>query len=49
MEILLKKLEYAKQATKKCLENGECLIDFHGLEFWAKQVEELRKEIKKSL
>lgn len=49
MKELLEKLEYAKEAVKSTLENENCLVDFHGLSYWASEVERLRKEIKKCL
>ena len=45
MEKLIKELEYAKEATIKCLENSNCNVDMHGLSYWAEEVERLRKEI----
>ena len=49
MEESIKKLEYAKKAVISCLENANCCVDFHGLAFWAGEVERLRKEIVKAL
>jgi len=49
MEELFKKLEYAKNAVKSTLENGNCSVDFHGIAYWAGEVERLRKEIKNML
>lgn len=49
MEELIKKLEYAKKATKTCLEDSNCNVDFHGLSYWANEVEELRKKIMEKL
>ena len=46
---LLEKLEYAKKAVLSCLENEAVSVDFHGLKYWAGEVERLRAEIKKSL
>jgi hypothetical protein len=49
MAELFKKLEYAKNAVKAMLENEKCCVDFHGLTYWASEVERLRKEIKEML
>ena len=49
MEENIKKLEHAKRAVILCLENANCNVDFHGLAFWAGEVERLRKEIVKAL
>ena len=46
---LVKKLEYAKDAVRHTLEHENGLVDFHGLSYWAGEVERLRKEIKKQL
>jgi hypothetical protein len=37
------------ELVKTLLENGEALIDFHGITYWAERVEKLRKEIKEML
>jgi hypothetical protein len=49
MEELFKKLQYAKNAVKSTLENDNCSVDFHGLSYWAGEVERLRREIKNML
>lgn len=49
MEELLKKLEYAKKAVLSTLENKNCMVDFHGLSYWASEVERLRNEIENQL
>ena len=49
MEELIKKLEYAKKAVLSTLSNADCSVDFHGLAYWASEVERLRTEIKKLL
>ena len=49
MEENIKKLEHAKRAVILCLENANCNVDFHGLVFWAGEVERLRIEIVKAL
>lgn len=46
MAELIEKLEYAKNAVRATLESESCLVDFHGLAYWAGEVERLRKEIK---
>ena len=45
----LDELEKAKENVKSCLDNENCLVDFHGLAYWAGRVETLRQEIKNSL
>ena len=40
-------LEKAKDAVRFCLEHESCLVDMHGLEYWAGVVERCRKDIKK--
>ena len=49
MSELFEKLEYAKKAVRSTLESENCLVDFHGIAYWAKEVERLRTEIKKML
>lgn len=49
MKELFEKLEYAKNAVIKMLENENCSVDFHGLSYWAGEVERLRNEVKKIL
>ena len=49
METKLKELEYAKKAVQSILDNGECSVDFHGIEYWAGVVEQKRLEIKAEL
>lgn len=52
MEDLKKKieeLEYAKKAVLAALEKDDCLVDMHGLSYWAERVEKLRVEIKEML
>lgn len=46
---LVEKLEKAKRATQTCLYDADCLVDFHGLSYWATEVERLRKLIKENL
>ena len=45
-ETLLEQYNYARKACGACLENGNTLVDMHGLVYWAERVEELRKELK---
>lgn len=45
----IEKLEYAKKAVTSTLANESCLVDMHGLAYWAGVVENLRKEIKQML
>jgi len=42
-------LEKAKRNVRWLLDNAEGLADMHGLEYWASEVERLRKEIKQAL
>jgi len=46
---LFDRLEYAKKAVKSCLENDAVSVDFHGLAYWAGEVERLREKIKERL
>lgn len=43
------KLDYAKDAVMTMLKKPDCLVDFHGLAYWASEVERLRNEIKELL
>lgn len=47
MNTLIEKLEYAKKSVIWLVENANGLVDFHGLSYWAGEVERLRAEIKK--
>lgn len=49
MQELFERLEYAKKAVQSTLDNADCSVGFHGLSYWAGQVEKLRKEIKEKL
>lgn len=52
MEDIKKKveeLEKAKNAVKATLESMDCLVDMHGLTYWAERVERLRQEIREML
>ena len=49
METNLKDLEYAKKAVQSILDDGNCLVDMHSLQYWAGVVERLREEIKNTL
>ena len=49
MEELIKRLEYAKNATQSCLKSANCKVDMYGLSYWATEVERLRKEIMEKL
>jgi len=49
MQTLFEKLEYAKKAVLCIIEKENSLVDFHGLTYWAGEVERLRSEIKKAL
>lgn len=49
MSELLTKLQYAKEAVTWLLNNEAGSVDFHGLTYWAGEVERLRAEVKKAL
>jgi hypothetical protein len=49
MTELVEKLQYAKQSVLWLIEHESGLVDFHGLTYWASEVERLRKEIKSML
>lgn len=42
---LFKELQEAKQAVSYCLKNANGNVGFHGLQYWAGEVERLRKEV----
>jgi hypothetical protein len=46
---LIKKLEYAKNAVTWLLVHSDGSVDFHGIFYWAGEVERLRIEIKELL
>ena len=46
MNTLTEKLQYAKKAVVWLLEHENGSVDFHGLTYWAGEVERLRTEIK---
>lgn len=46
---LIEKLQYAKKAVLWLVEHDSGNVDFHGLSYWAGEVERLRIEIKKIL
>ena len=46
---LIEKLQYAKKAVIWLIENENGSVDFHGLSYWAQEVERLRCEVKKLL
>lgn len=45
----IQKLQYAKEAVLCLIEDDNANVDFHGLSYWASEVERLRNEIKKFL
>lgn len=45
----IQELEYAKKAVQSILDDGSCLVDFHGIEYWSGRVESLRELIKNSM
>ena len=46
---LIKNLAYARNAVRWLLEHVDGNVDFHGLVYWATEVERLREEIKKEM
>ena len=44
---MIEKLEYAKKAVIWLVEHASGNVDFHGLSYWAGEVERLRSEIQK--
>jgi len=42
-------LDYAKNAVSSTLKSANCLVDFHGLSYWAQEVERIRAEIREIL
>lgn len=49
MEAKIKQLMYAKDAVLFLLNHENANVDFHGIQYWAGEVERLREEIKKEL
>jgi hypothetical protein len=49
MDKLIEKLQYAKDAVLFMLEHENGAVDWHGLSYWASEVERLRAEIKSML
>lgn len=49
MNTLIEKLQYAKKAVLWLIDHENGDVDFHGLSYWAGEVERLRLEIKKML
>ena len=49
MEDKIKDLAYAKEAVLSIIRDCNCLVDMHGLVYWAKRVEDLRNQIKELL
>jgi hypothetical protein len=49
MTELFEKLQYAKKAVIWLVEHESGSVDFHGLSYWAQEVERLREEVKKLL
>lgn len=45
----IEELEKAKKAVLSCLEKDGVWVDMKGISYWAKRVEDLRKEIKEML
>lgn len=42
---LFEELQEAKKACVFCLEHANGSVNFHGLQYWAGEVERLRKEV----
>jgi len=49
MAEIFEKLQYAKNAVIRMVEDADVCVDFHGLTYWASEVERLREEIKDML
>jgi hypothetical protein len=49
MNELIEKLQYAKNAVLWLVGHESGYVDFHGLSYWASEVERLRKEVKNLL
>ncbi len=49
MAELFEQLQYAKDAVMWLVEHESGNVDFHGLSYWASEVERLRSEIKRAL
>jgi hypothetical protein len=49
MDELIEKLVYAKKAVTWLLIHSDGSVDFHGIAYWAGEVERLRIEIKELL
>lgn len=49
LEKKIAELEKAKKNCLFCLQHANGLADMHGLEYWAKRVEDLRREILEEL
>jgi hypothetical protein len=49
MEKLFERLQKAKDAVIWLIHNPDGNVNFHGLTYWAEEVERLRAEIKKAL
>ena len=49
MDKLFEQLKYAKESVKWLIDHDNGSVDFHGLTYWASEVERLRSEIKKAL
>jgi hypothetical protein len=49
MKELFENLEKAKDAVRWLLDNENGSVNFHGIAYWASEVERLRKEIKSKL
>ena len=49
MEDKIRDLAYAKEAVLSIIRDCNCLVDMHGLVYWAQRVEKLREEIKELL
>ena len=45
----MEKLDYAKKAVIWLIDHADGMVDFHGLSYWAQEVERLRLEIKSKL
>lgn len=46
---LIEKLEYAKESVRALLKDASASVDFHGIAYWASEVERLREVIKSKI
>lgn len=49
MQALIEQLEKAKHSVRWLLDHESGSVDFHGLKYWAGEVERLRDEVRQAL